>query len=316
MPRALVIRGGAIGDFILTLPAIALLRRSLPELEIEVLGYKPVVDLALGTGVADRVRSFEHGLYAPLFTPGADIRPDLEQWLAEFQRIVSYLHDPDCIFATNLKRFTKATLLPGPARIDESAARHAAEQLAAPLEKLAMWLDHEAPPLAICPADTDAAPGGAIALHPGSGGLHKCWPLEQWLELAHELADQGSCIIWITGEAEIERGITARLRQASRPHTFELWENLPLIELSERLTRFCRAFIGHDSGITHLANACGLHGLAIFGPTDPAIWRPWNGRIEVLEAPEGDLARLATADVLTRVGELACRAGLEKEQPH
>ena len=299
MAKALVIRGGAIGDFILTLPAMQLLRQSLPELEIDVLGYKPVVDLALKAGVADRVRSFEHGLYAPLFMPGADIKPELEAWLGGFQLIISYLHDPAAIFAANLKRFTRATHLAGPARVDETSTRHAAQQLAKPLEQLAMWLEDEAASLSTGGTAPDA--DGKIALHPGSGGLHKCWPLEQWLAVAGQLEQDGARIVWITGEAEIERGVTTRLHEAFSASTFEHWDSLPLAELSGRLAGECRAFIGHDSGITHLANACGLAGLAIFGPTNPEIWRPWMGSIQVLTAPGGSFDQLQAADVLAKI---------------
>ncbi len=303
MPKALVIRGGAIGDFLLTLPAIQLLRNSLPELEIEVLGYKPVVDLAVKAGVADRVRSFEHGVYAPLFMPGAGIRPELEQWLGGFQLIISYLFDPQGIFDANLRRFTKATLIHGPARIDETTGHHAVLQLARPLESLAMWLEQEAPALAT-PPPAQGPSTTPIALHPGSGGIHKCWPADRWRDLGRSLADQGTPLVLVTGEAEAERGITATLLEAWQGLPVDHWDSLPLDQLSDRLAGQCRAFIGHDSGISHLANACGLPGLVLFGPTDPGIWRPWQGRLETVRATAGDLNRLATDDVLARINDL------------
>ena len=64
-PHVLVIRGGAIGDFILTLPAIRLLRENIPNAHIEVLGYKPIVELATAAGLADATRNLEHASMAP-----------------------------------------------------------------------------------------------------------------------------------------------------------------------------------------------------------------------------------------------------------
>lgn len=309
MPKALVIRGGAIGDFLLTLPAVRLLRDSLPDLEIEVLGYKPVVDLAVKAGVADRVRSFDHADFAPLFMPGADIRPELEQWLAGFQLIVSYLFDPQGIFDANLKRFTRATVLHGPARIDESAGLHAARQLASPLEGLAMWLERESASLK--PADPPEPPSPrsptgtkAVALHPGSGGEHKCWPLEGWIDVGRHLIRRRVPVVLTTGEAEQERGVTAALLEAWRGLPVTHWDSLPLARLSDQLATECQAYVGHDSGISHLANACGLPGLVLFGPTDPSIWRPWQGRLRVLRAPDGDLSRLHIDDVVTHLFDL------------
>ncbi len=49
------------------------------------------------------------------------------------------------------------------------------------------------------------------------------------------------------------------------------------------IARIAAAFVGNDSGVSHLAAAVGASGVAIFGPTDPARWRPLGcGRIDIL----------------------------------
>jgi len=50
---ALVLRGGAIGDFILTLPTLDLLRQSISGLRLEVMGNRGIVELATASGYAD-----------------------------------------------------------------------------------------------------------------------------------------------------------------------------------------------------------------------------------------------------------------------
>ncbi len=67
MSRILVIRGGAIGDFILTLPAIKLLRDAFPSAHLEILGYKHIVALAEMSGYADAARSIEYGPLSSFF---------------------------------------------------------------------------------------------------------------------------------------------------------------------------------------------------------------------------------------------------------
>ena len=57
--KILVIRGGAIGDFILTLPVMNALRTQFPEASLEVLGYEHIAVLAREGGVVDAVRSIE-----------------------------------------------------------------------------------------------------------------------------------------------------------------------------------------------------------------------------------------------------------------
>ena len=80
-PRVLVIRGGAIGDFILTLPAIRLLKEGIPNCHLEVLGYPGIADLALTAGLADHTRSLGHRHFAPLFAPGAPVQPEIADYL-------------------------------------------------------------------------------------------------------------------------------------------------------------------------------------------------------------------------------------------
>ena len=59
----------------------------------------------------------------------------------------------------------------------------------------------------------------------------------------------------------------------------------------------CRLFLGHDSGISHLAAAVGVRCLLLFGPTDPDIWAPPHPDVRVVRAPDGTLAAL-TLDVV------------------
>ena len=112
-PRALVIRGGAVGDFILTLPAIRLLREGLPVTpHLEILGYPNITALAETAGLADATHPLEHGGLAPFFVPGADLDARWSAYFESFTIILSYLFDPDDIFHTNLARVTQATILP------------------------------------------------------------------------------------------------------------------------------------------------------------------------------------------------------------
>lgn len=291
-PRVLVIRGGAIGDFILTLPAIRLLREGIPRAHLEVLGYKPIVDLAVTAGLADATRHLEHVTMARLFVPGAVLDETLLDWLRSFNLVVSYLYDPDGIVRGNMERIGVRTFLECPHRV-EPGKGHATAQLAAPLERLAMFLEDPAPRIVSAEAVKGAGDAPIIALHPGSGSLKKNWPVEHWIEAGRKLAASGGPwrLALVTGEAEQERGITAQVIAGWSGLDFLHWDMLPLGELAARLAT-AAAFIGHDSGISHLAAACGVSCLLFFGPTDPDTWAPRNPGMQVHVEPSGDLSRL------------------------
>jgi hypothetical protein len=96
-PRVLVIRGGAIGDFILTLPAIRLLRQNIPHAHLEVMGYSGIADLAVKAGIADATRPLGDLRMAQFYAKNAQIDSALADDLRSFNLIVSYLFDPDAI---------------------------------------------------------------------------------------------------------------------------------------------------------------------------------------------------------------------------
>jgi heptosyltransferase-2 len=316
-PRILVIRGGAIGDFVLTLPAIRLLRENFPQAHIEILGYKHIVALAEGRFYADATRSIEYGGLSRFFIPGTELPEDLVEYFGSFQQIVSYLYDPDGFFEGNLRRSGVKHYLHGPPVVDDSA--HAAQQLAQPLEGLALYLEEKAPVL--YPTETDrllaeeaiaeafpGADGPLIAIHPGSGGERKNWPAARWAELGDDLFRRApeARVLLVGGEADEAQ--MAHLLAAWRGRAVHSAMHLPLPELAAILQRV-RLFLGHDSGVSHIAAAVGAPGVVLFGPTDPDIWAPLSGKMRVLRAPEGDLSRLPVESVAAALAEALDAAG-------
>lgn len=306
--RILVIRGGAIGDFILTLPAIALLRENFPEAHLEILGYRHIVALAEGRQYAQAVRSIEYGPMAGFFVPGSTLAPDLVEYFAGFQQIISYLYDPEGHFESSLRRAGARNILPAFVSVDDSS--HAAQQLAAPLQRLALFLESPAARVYPSPADLQVADGFLaglearpwVVLHPGSGSARKNWPLEHWIELGSGLLERGSSpgLLLVGGEADEARLEALRTAFAGAP--LAVARNWPLPHLGALLSR-CRMFLGHDSGIGHLAAAVGTRCLLLFGPTDPRIWAPANDGVSVLCAPGGRLEALRPGQVLDAISE-------------
>ncbi len=304
-PRILVIRGGAIGDFILTLPALRVVREAFPAAHLEIIGYRHIAALAEGRYYADAVRSIEYGPLAGFFARGGTLDAELCEYFAGFQQVVSYLFDPDGIFETNLRRAGVKCFLSAHVRIDDSI--HAAHQLARPLQSLALYLDDPAATIFTSDADRTFADGflgeengPILALHPGSGGVRKNWPLERWRELIAQLIAQPVRLLVVGGEAE---HTTLAELDGAFPGRLRFARDLPLPQLAALLAR-CSGFVGHDSGISHLAAAVGTPSVLLFGPTDPQVWAPANLRVRVLAAPGGDLSRIEPSEVVAAIAPL------------
>lgn len=302
--KILVIRGGAIGDFILTLPALSALRAQFPNAFLEVLGYPHIVRLAQAGKVVDRVQSIEARALAGFFARNGALEEDLRDYFSEFDLIISYLYDPDEVFRTNLARCTTAQFVAGPHRPEETGGLHASRVFLKPLERLAIF---DADPIPRLSLGAENNSKKTLALHPGSGSESKNWPEDNWAELMqHLISSTQFDILLVGGEAEGER--LQNLAATLPPTRVTVAQSLPLVDLGRMLERCC-AFIGHDSGISHLAAALGLPGLVLWADTNETIWRPPSPKVTIVRHAAG-LAQLPASEVFEALSRLTNQYGV------
>jgi len=142
-------------------------------------------------------------------------------------------------------------------------------------------------------------------LHPGSGGKRKCWPLERYFELAERVVEKaGEFILFLTGSTE-ELVVRERIKGFVRARTgMAHIADADLTTVAGILAQ-CGLFAGNDSGISHLAAAVGAPVVALFGPTDPALWRPCGETVRVVAARTLDA--ISVADVFEATTECGAR---------
>ncbi|MDP9253538.1 MAG: hypothetical protein M3O66_01135, partial [Verrucomicrobiota bacterium] len=209
---------------------------------------------------------------------------------------LSYLFDPDEIFESNLKRCGVQRFISQSPKIKDQ--EHAARQLARPLKQIGLCAHDAAPILYPNEADRFAAreflgrPAAPLfAIHPGSGSETKNWPIENWITLGeHLLSIKNPRVTLVVVSGAADERQTARLRSLWKQKPARFAMNLALPHLAALLEG--SIFVGHDSGISHLAAAAGARCVLLFGPTDPAIWAPANRNVTILRAPEGNLRKL------------------------
>lgn len=314
----LVIRPGALGDAILTLPALAALRASGTQ-TLTVLGtpssWAFLQQPDAGIGVLD----FGAARWLPLFSDPGEITTDLKAFLEQFKRAVVWLCGDTQLLQAKLKAAgVNNVIAASPPVTDlifeyphnvaiaewpvvQLRNRHAARELIAaisPWIKPEILSDAVSLPVALR-RDERVAQEKHFAIHPGSGGRRKCWPAEFFANLAARIFDEfGLEPIVSFGPAD---EVTQREFFAALPARvkWQAFDSRPLIELFQAYSR-CRFAVANDSGVAHLA-ARATPTLAIFGPTEPERWAPVGEKVMTIQAAGGDLSKLSVEAVFEAV---------------
>ncbi|MBI4507537.1 MAG: glycosyltransferase family 9 protein [Chloroflexi bacterium] len=125
----------------------------------------------------------------------------------------------------------------------------------------------------------------AFVLHPGSGGPTKRWPPASFAALGRALEQHGDVVL-LGGPADAE-AVAAVLDAAGR--AWPALRQAPLADVGALLA-VAAAYVGNDSGPSHLAALVGCPTVALYGPTDPAVWGARGPRARSLLPPGVDLA--------------------------
>jgi heptosyltransferase III len=295
--RALVVRAGALGDVLLLRRAVAILNAASIRVGLVAPGAAGRCLVGLGPTEVACCFDSERAEMAALWTQDAEPPAPVREFLGD--DALAYVVSDDGDLAASLARSAGCTIACPPA---PPPGVHASEWLARPLASLGLPAADPLAPLAFAPAETSAArawrerlPDRFLALHPGSGSPRKNWPSACYAELARVLAPNEPFLV-VRGPADDEAA--APLLQ--RPNAVDATD-LPLRTLGALLSD-AGAFVGNDSGVTHLAAAAGAPTLALFGPTDPEQWAPVGASVRVLRAQPLD--GLAVPDVAAAASTL------------
>jgi ADP-heptose:LPS heptosyltransferase len=285
--NVLLFRAGALGDLLLLRPAVAALRRA--GHRVRLLAPERPGSVLCGPGAADAVLASDGPELALALAQGFGDGP-IAHALTDADAVVAYTRSAPLLerLAERARRLIVHD--PTPPASGPHAARWFAQAIA-PLVG-ASATDSPIPAdggvLAFSDAEqreaearTRALPRGFLAVHPGSGSPAKNWPLERFLEAARRLAD-GAAWLLVAGPAE--EALVA-------PRGATLAREWPPRVLGAALAR-AGLVLGNDSGVSHLAAAAGAPTLALFGPTDPALWAPVGPRVATLRAPGATIVEI------------------------
>jgi ADP-heptose:LPS heptosyltransferase len=307
--RLLVLRPGAIGDTLVTLPALLALRRQLPGATIEAAGNAAALPLAASSGLIDTWIGFDDARVTRLFMAG-DLPYD-----DGFQGIdlaVAWGRDADGSLRAGLERRGALWVVVAPSRPSPEQPVHVARHLLRTLAPLGIEPDDPdvALPEIQIPSDVEAVAqaelaaagldrGPFVAMHPGSGSPRKNWPAEQFARVRDELMHtHGLATVVLAGPADAAALAILHDRPSKAG---PMLVDRPLLMLAAVLRRAI-AFLGNDSGVSHLAGLLGVPTLALFGPSDPVLWTPLGPRVRVLRS--ASLAELPAEIVLDALASM------------
>jgi ADP-heptose:LPS heptosyltransferase len=288
----LVVRPGALGDVLLTLPALQALISACGAQEIELLGNLAMTEWLVGRSVITGAESFDRRDLGALFLRDSPLPATLTEYLSRFDLIVNYASGPGQVLALNLARASRGRILDLDARPTDWLTEHMSDYLHTPLLRLGVPTTRQAPEINLLACDREAAASWLsaraamrreiIAIHPGSGSTGKNWPAERFARLADHLQrNRRAQVLLIGGPADHEAvdAVIKGMRSAPVLHI-----NEPGLPLLAALMERCQAFVGNDSGVSHLAAALRMPSVVLFGPTDPAVWAPRGSDVTILKA--------------------------------
>jgi ADP-heptose:LPS heptosyltransferase len=283
--RRLIIRPGAIGDFIVSLPALESLRAQYTE---------------VWTTEANRPLAHFASATASIYSTGLDVfglperpeNPGLIERLRRFDSIVSWYGAgrPD------FRAYVQALGLPFEfhrAIPPSGIGMHAVDYYLAQVNGGSSGAPPDKSLVARPRIPAQRVPLHATVIHPFSASPKKNWPMARFRLLAEALAEEKlGPVLWCAGP---EDNLPGAVRVED------------LGALAEWLSG-ARLYIGNDSGISHLAAAVGVPVVALFGPTDPDVWAPRGPLVRLVKSSDDRMESIGVGDVVDAVREI--KAGL------
>jgi ADP-heptose:LPS heptosyltransferase len=287
----LIVHQGAIGDFILSLPALEALHHFDPEAKFTLLAHPFMLETIHARPYVQNVLDCGGSWWAPLYRPGGKLAPEHLEPLLEVDSVFAFVRSTSQLLVHNLTHNLGKPVY----RVDPFPAP---DHDLGPTDYQCLQLEKIGIPAIPPPAAIIAPPGQDVVeviaflrqnlspqdrlvlLHPGSGSRKKLWTPSGWLNLIHRLSDKKDLQIALLqgpADGEIVRYLHSQL-EAFTPITVENWRLGRLAALISESS----LYLGNDSGITHLAAACGTPTIALFGPTDPRIWAPRGPLVKIV----------------------------------
>ena len=269
----LIIRPGALGDTLMLIPAVKYLR---DQVKIYIAGTFPAISLLNKFTIKNY--DMDDSGWHKLFTNTSDVSIKFDP----FDIIIAFINDMDGLLTNGLKRwFPDSKIKIFPSLPAENKHIHTALHIASCISSAGLPINADEsvsntlnfPALSM---DKKYNKSGPIVIHPGSGSIKKNMPVFFWENISNVVEKD---MVVLLGPAEIER----KVNFSALKNNIKILKMPELNYLTEILAD-ASLFIGHDSGVTHLAAMLGIPVIALFKASDPVKWRPLGPHVYIINA--------------------------------
>jgi len=286
---------GGIGNMTMALPAIEAAGKELPEAKITVVAQKKIMLQMLSPGIQSKIALDDpryRGLagFWKLMRDLRKIKPRTSFTSLPFPKIrYGFMA---LISGAKYRVCPRANKIPDCNLKIQTGGKHYLERNLELLRAAGIDRKFQGYGMALGPEEDKTAeeflrrqkiePSKLIGLHPGAGHLRKRWSRENFIFLGKHLKERGFSLLVFGGPEEKELAEDVALKVGQDAVSVVGGQDL---RATLALLQGCRAFISNDSGLAHCAAALGVPSLTIFGPTDPALSRPFGPSARAVQSP-------------------------------
>jgi ADP-heptose:LPS heptosyltransferase len=299
----LIVHPGALGDVLQAVPALLGMRASATGAPLVFAGQPRLGRLLIELHVVDEACPFDGLGLSTLFTD-TPVPHALADFARRFARVVSWFGSRDANYRTRLAGLGPETIVAPPVPADDTPVwRHL-------VSTLGLWSIAPPEPIAPLRIAERASTRPTLVVHPGSGGAWKQWPVARYAEVIRAIRARRSVDV-LVHQGPADAGAAQQLLALLEGHAAALIEpELP--QLAAALAA-ARAYLGGDSGVSHLAAAVGASSVILFPSATRRRWEPWSPTAVPIEMTnEGDDVARVIRDLgsLLGAGDDPARGGL------
>lgn len=289
MKRTIVIiHPGALGDVLLAVPAMCRLRDRFPHHRLVLCAGPDISPFLAACNIVDAWTSVEERGVSALFAASSQLESRWQAWLLDCDLAVAWMQDKDGRIADNLTASGARQVIVRSPFSQDLRAVHQADRF---LEILGDDPVASAEGLPGSVLSVLSQPGkkllerrglshksSLVVIHPGSGSRTKCVGPKLLISIIEAVKDMGATPLIVEGPADQVQVETLHRALADHPPVVR---GIDLITVAGLIAESA-VYIGHDSGLTHLAALVGTLTVALFGPTNPARWAPRGAHVTVV----------------------------------